>query len=79
LYTNGSCVYDNDHKMMTNGSRLIGNSYSTQSAIIVLKLRRPYLYCIFTVGEPNNLNSENKTSNYRDTKNNGLNYSRVEM
>jgi gliding motility-associated-like protein len=79
FYTDGSFVYNKNHQIMPNGSGLMGNRSSTQSAIIVPKPRNPYVYYIFTVDEPNDLNTDNTTSNDRDPPNNGLNYSQVDM
>jgi hypothetical protein len=63
---------------MANGYGLLGNRSSTQSAIIVPKPRNPYVYYIFTVDEPNELNADETTS-MTGTPNNGLNYSQVDM
>jgi hypothetical protein len=52
---------------MANGYGLLGRS-STQSAIIVPQPRNPYVYYIFTVDEPNELNADETTSNDRDPK-----------
>jgi hypothetical protein len=41
--------------------------------------RNPYVYYIFTVDEPNELNADETTSNDRDPPNDGLNYSQVDM
>jgi hypothetical protein len=62
FYTDGSFVYKN-HKIMANGYGLLGNRSSTQSAIIVPQPRNPYVYYIFTVDEPNELNADETTSN----------------
>ena len=37
FYTDGSTVYDKNHAIMPNGTGLLGNNSSTQSAIIVKK------------------------------------------
>jgi gliding motility-associated-like protein len=79
FYTDGSYVYNKNHQIMANGSNLWGNRSSTQSAVIVPKPRNPYIYYIFTVDEPNDLNTDDTTSNDRDPPNNGLNYSTVDM
>jgi gliding motility-associated-like protein len=79
FYTDGSYVYNKNHQIMSNGYGLLGNKSSTQSAIIVPKPRNPYVYYIFTVDEPNELNTDETTSNDRDAPNNGLNYSQVDM
>jgi gliding motility-associated-like protein len=48
FYTDGSFVYDRNHNLMSNGSGLLGNPSSTQSAIIVKKPGTDTLYYIFT-------------------------------
>jgi gliding motility-associated-like protein len=48
FYTDGSSVYDRNHNIMPNGTGLLGNSSSTQSAIIVKKPGADSLYYIFT-------------------------------
>lgn len=65
FYTDGSVVYNKNHTMMTNGSGLLGDASSTQSAIVVPKPFDPDIYYIFTVGS--NLNPF------------GLHYSVVDM
>ena len=55
---------------MLNGTGLIGDSSSTQSAIIVPKPDDPNIYYIFTVDNQKNVN---------DNTNFGLNYSEVDM
>jgi hypothetical protein len=66
FYTDGSYVYNKNHQIMSNGYGLLGSS--TQSAIIVPKPRNPYVYYIFTVDEPNELNADETTSNDRDAQ-----------
>lgn len=70
FYTDGSLVLNKNHTIMLNGSGLIGDSSSTQSAIIVPKPNDPNIYYIFTV---DNIKSSN------DNINLGLNYSEVDM
>ncbi|MDX1271216.1 T9SS type B sorting domain-containing protein [Bizionia paragorgiae] len=65
LYTDGTTVYNANHNTITNGSGLLGDASSSQSAIIVPKPNAPDIYYIFTVG-----------SNQNPT---GLNYSIVDM
>jgi len=49
FYTDGSNVYNANHVTMPNGTGLLGNPSSTQSAIIVKKPGSNNLYYIFTV------------------------------
>ncbi|MGB3773778.1 MAG: T9SS type B sorting domain-containing protein [Leeuwenhoekiella sp.] len=49
FYTDGSVVYQADGSIMNNGSGLLGNSSSTQSAIIIPKPLDNNIYYIFTV------------------------------
>lgn len=79
FYTDGSYVYNKNHQIMANGTGLLGNNSSTQSAIIVPKPQNPYVYYIFTVDEPTDLNTDDNQSNDRDPPNSGLNYSQVDM
>ena len=70
FYTDGSKVYNRNHQIMPNGSGLLGDYSSSQSAIIVPK---PHLsgensfYYIFT------------TDNWQDNLENGFRYSVVDM
>jgi gliding motility-associated-like protein len=48
FYTDGSLVYTRNHTIMPNGSGLLGNSSSTQSAMIVKKPGTDTTYYIFT-------------------------------
>lgn len=70
FYTDGSTVLNQNHRIMLNGTGLIGDSSSTQSAIIVPKPNDPNIYYIFTVDNQKNVN---------DNTNLGLNYSEVDM
>ena len=79
FYTDGSLVYDKSHKVMPNGSGLLGHNSSTQSAIIVPKPNNPNVYYIFTVDEPNPSNTDDDPLNDKDPPNNGLNYSLVDL
>ncbi|WP_250432799.1 T9SS type B sorting domain-containing protein [Hanstruepera flava] len=65
FYTDGSTVYTNVHTVMRNGSGLLGDDSSTQSAIVVPRPNHPDIYYIFTVGS-------NNTGN-------GMKYSVVDM
>lgn len=50
FYTDGSTVYDKNGDPMVNGTGLLGDPSSAQSAIIVPKPLDPTIYYIFTVG-----------------------------
>ncbi|MFC4739223.1 T9SS type B sorting domain-containing protein [Flavobacterium ponti] len=65
FYTDGSVVYNKNHQVMVNGTGLLGNYSSTQSATIVPKPGSSNLYYIFT------------TDNEHDP--NGFRYSIVDM
>ncbi|WP_405296544.1 PKD domain-containing protein, partial [Algibacter sp. Ld11] len=65
FYTNGVSVWDKDHKVMPNGTGLMGNISSSQSAIIVPKPNSETVYYIFTIID------------YAYTE--GLRYSEVDM
>ncbi|MEI7736880.1 MAG: hypothetical protein WCI49_15535, partial [Ferruginibacter sp.] len=67
FYTDGIKVYDRTHTVMPNGSGLLGNSSSTQSAIIVPNPGDSNIYYIFTADC-----AENSFVN-------GYNYSVVDM
>lgn len=72
FYTDGTTVYTREHQVMVNGTRLKGNSSSTQSAIVVPYPSQPKKYIIFTVGA-----DDRATPTY--TTNEGLNYYVVDM
>ena len=72
FYTNGTLVWNRDHQVMPNGTGLLGEDTSTQSAIIVPNPQEPNLYYIFTVDGL--FPGENDPSALR-----GLNYSTVNM
>ncbi|WP_375238814.1 T9SS type B sorting domain-containing protein [Aurantibacter sp.] len=65
FYTDGKIVYNSSHDIMSNGSGLLGDSSSSQSALIVPKPEDPNIYYIFTVGASSSVL--------------GLNYSVVDM
>ena len=48
FYTNGITVWNRNHVAMTNGTGLLGDQSSTQSAVIVQKPGSPDIYYIFT-------------------------------
>jgi hypothetical protein len=79
FYTDGSLVFNKFHKVMPNGSGLLGHNSSTQSAIIVPKPNNPYVYYIFTVDQPLPDNVDDNPLNDQDPPNNGLNYSEVDI
>ena len=49
FYTDGTYTWNKNHVFMPNGSGLLGDSSSTQSAIIVPKPGDPNIYYVFTV------------------------------
>lgn len=65
FYTEGTVVYNRNHRVMPNGSGLFGDESSSQSAIVVPKPDDPNIYYIFTVGSNQSVN--------------GLDYSIVNM
>lgn len=67
FYTDGMLVYDKFHNIMPNGTGLLGNNSSTQSAIIVKQPQSSDIYYIFTV------------DGYSGFSGNGLYYSEVDM
>lgn len=48
LYTDGISVYNRNHEIMPNGTELLGNPSSSQSAVVVPKPNSPNIYYIFT-------------------------------
>lgn len=54
FYTDGSTIYNNTGAIMDNGTGLLGDSSSSQSAIIVPKPLDPNIYFVFTVGNQQN-------------------------
>lgn len=58
FYTNGQIIWSNNHKPMLNGTGLLGNSNTTQSAVIIPKPSSKNIYYVFTLddlGGPNGL------------------------
>ncbi len=49
FYTNGVSIWNSNHAVMTNGTALLGNTSSTQSAIIVQQPNSNTIYYVFTV------------------------------
>ncbi|MFP9100072.1 T9SS type B sorting domain-containing protein [Flavobacterium sp. RHBU_24] len=100
FYTDGRTVWDRNHVVMPNGdyfngTGLLGDPSSSQSAVIIPKKNNPNIYYIFTVDEPHHINAEfypaQYTGTYIETNgaqtipeaddglNNGLNYSVVDL
>ncbi|HEY9169113.1 MAG TPA: T9SS type B sorting domain-containing protein [Lutibacter sp.] len=80
FYTDGSTVWNKIHQIMPNGSGLLGHSSSTQSAIIIPNPSNPFSYYIFTVDQPDDKNADDDPYNNKDDeKNDGLNYTEVNM
>ncbi len=50
FYSDGSTVWDKNDDIMPNGTDLLGDESSTQSAIIIPKPLDPNIYYLFTVG-----------------------------
>lgn len=77
FYTDGTSVWNRNHQIMSNGSGLLGHRSSTQSAIIIPNPINPKIYYIFTVDQPRS--SDDVGSPNSDGKNDGLNYTEVNM
>lgn len=71
FYTDGTTVWDRNHGVMQNGFGLLGDSSSTQSAIIVPKPDDDTIFYVFTVGAQFN-NTGLHYSVVDITQNNGL-------
>ncbi|NNE76504.1 MAG: hypothetical protein HKN31_05465, partial [Pricia sp.] len=69
FYSDGINVWDKLHRLMPNGTGLLGHESSTQSAIIIPKAGSKILYYIFTVDEPDP----------EEPNNQGLNYTLVDL
>ena len=50
FYSDGSTVWTRNHSIMPNGTDLLGDESSSQSAIIVPNPKKPSIYYLFTVG-----------------------------
>ncbi|WP_275314800.1 hypothetical protein [Tenacibaculum bernardetii] len=60
FYSDGATVWNRNHTIMPNGIGLLGNSLSSQSALIVLNPTIPSIFYLFTVdAQENNLNGVN--------------------
>jgi large repetitive protein len=71
FYTDGTTIWNRNHQVMSNGSGLLGNISSTQSAIIVPDPSNPHRYFyVFTVGSGFCCNG---------SIHDGLRYSKVDM
>ncbi|SDX27347.1 gliding motility-associated C-terminal domain-containing protein [Lutibacter oricola] len=70
FYTDGVTVWDTNHAIMPNGTGLLGNTSSTQSAIIVPKPNNANQYYIFTVDD---------RGGFSPFSFNGINYSTVDL
>ncbi len=51
FYTNGVDVWNSEHQIMENGSGLLGDTSSTQSAVIIQKPESNTMFYIFTVDD----------------------------
>ncbi|MBI1781155.1 MAG: gliding motility-associated C-terminal domain-containing protein [Sphingobacteriales bacterium] len=71
FYTDGSTIWNAKHQVMPNGSGLLGNYSSSQSAIIIPKVGDPIRYYVFTVDQLGGTNGFNY-SIVNTTLNNGL-------
>lgn len=67
FYTDGITVYNKNHEVMPNGTGLLGNSSSSQSAIAVPKPNSSTIYYIFT------------SDSYEQNNANGINYTEVDL
>ncbi len=67
FYSDGSTVFSRDGSIMPNGTGLLGNSSSAQSAIIVPKPLDANIYYLFTVG------------NQVERGGNGVHFSEIDM
>ncbi len=75
FYTDGQTVYNRAHKVMLNGTGLLGNITSTQSSIVIPWPNSTTKYCIFTLdkaGTPLNPGNGLKYSIVEMTEDNGL-------
>ncbi|WP_397363083.1 T9SS type B sorting domain-containing protein [Olleya sp. R77988] len=72
FYTDGKTVWDKTHNIMPNGTDLMGDSSSTESAIIIPKPGTTSSYYIFTTDKPSYFLSQNDPID-------GLNYSEVNL
>jgi gliding motility-associated-like protein len=71
FYTDGETVYNRNHQPMPNGTGLLGDYSSAQSAIIIPKPGSTRLYYIFTASEVNHQYLEGYNYNIVDMNLNG--------
>jgi gliding motility-associated-like protein len=71
FYTDGSIIYNKNHQTMPNGSGLLGDYSSAQSAIIIPKPGSTNFYYIFTASEVNHQYLEGYNYNVVDMNLNG--------
>jgi len=71
FYTDGVTVWDRNHNIMPNGTGLLGNTSTTQAAIIVPRPNSLNQYYIFTVDQRNGFFSALSVD--------GINYSTVDL
>ncbi|MBD3581303.1 T9SS type A sorting domain-containing protein [Flavobacterium selenitireducens] len=98
LYTDGRNVYDRNHNIMPggnylSGTGLMGDTSTTQAAVIIPRPGHPDMYYIFTLDEPHHQNAQAYPLPFNGTYsnpsgtipqdddglNNGLNYSVVDL
>jgi len=72
FYTDGTNVWDRQHRIMANGTGLLGHSSSTMSALIIPKPGDLNSYYIFTIDKPSYFLSRGQPID-------GVNYSEVDM
>ncbi len=75
FYTDGITVFNQEHEVMENGNKLLGDPSSTQSAIIIPKPGNPDLFYIITLDTKINSTDTDAGLNYSVvdiTQNNGL-------
>ena len=67
MYTDGRVIYDKNNKAMPNGTGLMGNKMSSQSAIFIPVYGKSNLYLLFT------------TDAHSNGKGKGIRYSIIDM
>lgn len=72
FYTDGVTVYNKNHEIMQNGTGLMGNFSTTQSALIVKKPDSKSNYYIFTLASSEDLSNGFRYSEVDMTLNGGL-------
>jgi gliding motility-associated-like protein len=71
FYTNGVNIWNRNHELMLNGTALMGDTSSTQSALIIPQPQNPNIYYLFTSDVINHTDNGNVTK--------GLRYSVIDM